>query len=156
MGAVAGQGLRRVVLPHYQMKDMVDLLMWEHAGAVRDRRPFEKLIDLTCEYFNGRRADFSEIACELPPERTFTGKLLRACRTIQYGQTQSYGQLARRIGRADSARAVAAALGRNPIPLVIPCHRVIYSDGRTGGFSALGGIKLKERMLAVERSCQVG
>jgi len=156
MGAVAGRGLRRVVLPHYQMKDLVDLLRWEDAGALRDRRPFEKLIDLTCEYFNGRRADFSEISCELPPEGTFTGKLLRACRSIPYGQTQSYGQLAGRIGRGGSARAVAAALGRNPIPLVIPCHRVIYSDGRTGGFSALGGVKLKERMLAMERRRQGG
>ena len=151
MGAVAGRAIRRVVLPNYQMKDLVDLLRWQQPHAVRDVRPFEKLIDLTREYFNARGADFSEIDCELPAQDTLTGKVLRACRSIPYGQTQSYGQLARRIGRPGSARPVAAALGRNPIPLVIPCHRVIYSDGRVGGFSAPGGPKLKERMLAIER-----
>lgn len=151
MGAVAGRAVRRVVLPHYQMKDLVDLLIWEQPHAVRDRRPFEKLIDLTREYFNARRTDFNKIDCELPPPGTFAGRVLRVCRSIPYGQTQSYGQLARRIGRPGSARPVAAALGRNPIPLVIPCHRVIYSDGRPGGFSAPGGPKLKRRMLAMEQ-----
>lgn len=156
MGAVAGRALRRVVLPYYRMDDLLEVLQWGNAGAQRDEQPFEELIHLTREYFNGRRADFSEIDCELPPQGTFAGKVLRACRTIRYGRTQSYGELARRIGRPDSARAVGAAMGRNPIPLVIPCHRVICSDGRMGGFSAPGGLKLKRRMLAMERSCQAG
>lgn len=156
MGAVAGRALRRVVLPCYRMDELAALLASEHAGALCDRGPFEKLIDLTCKYFSGRRADFSEIDCDLPPQGTFAGKVLRACRSIPCGRTQSYGELARRIGQPGSARAVGTAMSRNPIPLVIPCHRVICSDGRMGGFSAPGGVKLKRRMLAMERSCQGG
>ncbi len=156
MGAVAGRALRRVMLPHYRMDDLLAVLQWENPGALRDERPFEKLIGLTCKYFNGRHADFSEMNCELPPQGSFAGKVLRACRSIPYGRTQSYGELARRIGQPGSARAVGAAMGRNPIPLVIPCHRVIGSDGRMGGFSAPGGVELKRRMLAMERSCQGG
>ncbi len=150
MGAVAARALQRVVLPHYQMNDLAQLLAWEHAGAVQDQQPFERLIELTVEYFRGRRVDFSEIDCELPAAHTFTGKVLRVCRTIPYGQTRSYGQLARQTGGADAARAVATALGKNPLPLVVPCHRVTYSDGGSGGFSAPGGVALKQRMLSLE------
>ena len=82
---------------------------------------------------------------------TLTGKVLAACRKIPYGQTRSYGSLAQEIDAPDAARAVAAALGKNPIPLVVPCHRVTYSDGRPGGFSAAGGVALKLRMLALEK-----
>ncbi len=156
VGAVAGRGLRRFMLPHYRMDDLLEVLQWENAGAQRDEQPFEELIRLTREYFNGRDPDFSEIDCELPAEGTLTGKVLHVCRSIPYGETQSYGQLARQIGSPDSARPVASALGRNPIPLIVPCHRVVYSDGRSGGFSAPGGVKLKERMLAMERRRQAG
>jgi len=152
IGAVAGgRGIRRVVLPHYQFDDLVKLLAWEHPGAVRDDGAFERFIQLTRDYFNAKRVDFAGIACDLPGESTFAGKVLRACRLIPYGQTRTYLSLAKTIAREDAARAVAAALGRNPVPLVIPCHRVTYSDGRPGGFSAEGGVDLKRRMLDMER-----
>lgn len=151
MGAVAGPGgLRRVELPHYQPSDLNDLLKWHHPGARRDEEPLGRLIELCSAYFNGRAVDFSQIACDLPAAGTFGGKVLRACRTILHGQTRSYVSLADQIGAPDSARAVAAALGRNPVPLVVPCHRVIYADGRAGGFSAPGGVELKRRMLQLE------
>lgn len=152
MGAVMSeQGLARVVLPHYSMQDLVALLAWEHPGAVRDERPFETLIARCRDYFNGRPAEFGDIACELPAETTLGGLVLRACRTIGYGQTRSYHIVSEMIGRADAARAVAGALGKNALPLVVPCHRVTYADGRLGGFSAPGGVDLKTRMLAMER-----
>lgn len=144
--------LSRLILPHYQKQDLTDLLAWEHQDATQDAKPFELLIALTREYFNGQPVDFAQIDCKLPGEKTFTGKVLRACRSIQYSCTQSYGQLAERIGRGDSARAVAAALGKNPIPLVIPCHRVTYAHGAPGGFSAPGGQELKKRMLDLEQA----
>ena len=151
MGAVAGSiGLRRIVLPHYQFKDLQDLLAWEHSGAIFDESPFQRLIELTREYFNAGEPDFSEIACELPGEGSFSGQVYRACRQIPYGQTVSYSGLGRQIAREDSARAVATTMSKNPIPLIVPCHRVIYSDGRPGGFSAQGGPALKQRMLALE------
>ena len=157
VGAVAGQGkekeqkLCRFVLPHYRPDELLQLLAWEHPGSVRDDGPFTRLIELTCDYFNGRGADFTDIECEMPSERSFGGKVLRACRHIEYGHTSSYGALARSMGMEDAARAVATALGKNPIPLVIPCHRVTYSDGRAGGFSAPGGVELKGRMLSLEK-----
>jgi methylated-DNA-[protein]-cysteine S-methyltransferase len=152
MGAVAGcRGLTRVVLPHYQPKDLQELLAWEHPGAARDEGPFELLIELSRCYFNGKGADFSAVACDLPADSSFAGKVLRACRGIPYGQTRSYHALAEMIGLGDSARAVAAALGKNPLPLAIPCHRVTYADGRLGGFSCPGGTELKAKMLELER-----
>jgi len=153
VGAVAGpKGLCRVILPHYQLDELLDLLAWEHQGATRDPGPFERLTELTREYFAGRGADFGPVDCDLPSAGSFSGKVLRACREIPRGQTMSYSKLAWRIGREDAARAVATALSKNAVPLVIPCHRVTYSDGRPGGFSAAGGVELKQRMLALEQS----
>lgn len=152
MGAVASHcGISRIVLPHYQHSDLAKLLAWEYPGAHRDDAAFGQLIELSRAYFNGLQVDFGDIQCDLPRETTLTGLVLRACREIAYGQTISYGRLATQIGRPDSARTVAAALGKNAIPLVIPCHRVTYSDGRAGGFSAPGGVELKLRMLQLEK-----
>ena len=152
MGAVASPaGLSRVVLPHYQVDDLQQLLSWEHPGAVCDEGPFEQLIELSRGYFNAGRIDFGEIACGLPAAESFSGLVYCTCRQIPYGQTQSYSELARRIGRLDAARAVAGTMSRNPLPLVVPCHRVIYADGRLGGFSAAGGQQLKCRMLELEK-----
>ena len=151
MGGVAsGRGLQRIVLPHYPPDQLRDLLAWEHPQAEQNDQPFERLIELSREYFNARSVDLGELECELPKESTFSGRVLRACREIAYGRTENYGALARRIGRPDAARAVATALGKNPLPLVIPCHRVTYADGRPGGFSAPGGVELKQRMLDLE------
>ena len=151
VGAAAGEaGLCGVILPHYRPDELLELLAWEHPGSARDDGPFLTLIELTGDYFNGRGADFSAVECQMPSPRSFGGKVLRACREIAYGRTISYGALARSIGAPDAARAVATALGKNPIPLVIPFHRVTYSDGRPGGFSAPGGVELKQRMLSLE------
>lgn len=151
MGGVMGPaGLLRVVLPYYQTKDLEQLLVWEHKGARRDAGRFGELAALCRSYFNGQGADFSQVLCQLPAPETLGGKVLRACREIPYGQTQSYSQLAKGIGAPESARPVAAALGRNPIPLVVPCHRVTYAGGKLGGFSAPGGAEIKARMLALE------
>lgn len=154
MGAVASQaGLARVVLPHYEFDDLLALLAWEHKGAIRDEGPFVRFIELSRSYFagRGRGVDFGEVACELPAESSFSGRVLRACREIPYGSTTSYGRLAMEIGQEDAARAVATALSKNRIPLVIPCHRVTYSDGQPGGFSAEGGPAMKQRMLDLEK-----
>jgi methylated-DNA-[protein]-cysteine S-methyltransferase len=152
MGAVMGEaGLRRIVLPHYPLQDLLALLAWEHPGTVKDDKPFDALTALTRDYFNGKGVDFSEVLCDLPGEGTLGGLVLRACRKIPYGRTLSYHALAETIRRPDAARAVAGAMGKNGIPLVVPCHRVTYADGRLGGFSAPGGVDVKKRMLDLER-----
>lgn len=152
MGAVMGeQGLRRVILPHYQLDELLALLAWESPGAVKDEKPFETLIPLCRAYFNAQEVDFSEILCEMPPAGSLANLVLATCRKIPHGQTRSYLAVAEILNRPDAARPVAAALGKNNIPLVIPCHRITYADGRLGGFSAPGGVQIKHRMLDMEK-----
>jgi len=151
LGAVAcGGELISVVLPHYQPDDLEALLTFRHPGAVRSDEAFRELTRLCRAYFNAQVVSFDDIPHRLPAESSFAGKVLRACRAIPYGRTLSYSSLARDINRPEAARAVAAALGKNPVPLVVPCHRVTYSDGRLGGFSAAGGLPLKRRLLDME------
>jgi len=100
-------------------------------------------------YFQGRPTEFA-VPIDLSGLTDFQRAVLLACRRIGYGQTSTYGQLARAIGRPRAARAVGAALARNPIPLVVPCHRVLRSDGALGGFTAEQGIELKRKMLRLE------
>lgn len=154
MGAVASdKGITRLVLPTiYSRDDLKALLAWEHPNAQPIEGPFCELIALTRDYFNGRCVSFADIPCDIPAESTFTGKVLRQCMKIPQGQTVSYLDLSKAIGSLDSSRAVATAMGKNTIPLVIPCHRVIYSSGQLGGYSAPGGVKLKQRLLAHEQS----
>ena len=151
MGAAAASGgLTRLVLPHGQVEQMLARLARLYPQGRRDRDAFQRVRDLTVAYFDGRRVDFADIPCSLPPGDGFTGRVLRACREIPYGRTLCYSALAARVGNARAARAVASAMSRNPIPLIVPCHRVTYADGRLGGFSAEGGVELKRRMLALE------
>jgi len=114
---------------------------------VADPRPFTKLIAQLEEYFAGRRRTF-ELA--LAPEGTaFQLTVWRALTKIPYGETVSYGELARRIGKPDASRAVGLANGANPLPIVVPCHRVIGADGSLTGFG--GGLAIKSKLLALER-----
>lgn len=153
IGAVSGEkGLRRIVLPYYQMEPLLQLLAWEHPACVRDDKAFEALIALTRDYFNAKAADFSQVLCDIPHESTFSGKVLRAVREIPQGQTRTYSALALQVGLPDAARAVGTAVGKNPVPLVIPCHRVIHVGGSVNGFSAPGGVELKKRMLELEKT----
>ena len=98
------------------------------------------------EYFDGRRKNF-----ELPlkPDGTeFELAVWEELIKIPYGETVSYGEIARRIGKPAAVRAAASAVGRNPIPIIIPCHRVIRSDGSIGGFA--WGLDVKRHLLAIE------
>jgi methylated-DNA-[protein]-cysteine S-methyltransferase len=99
-----------------------------------------------CEYFSGERRDF-----DLPLKLSgteFQVSVLEALQGIPYGETTSYGEIAKRIGRPKAVRAVGAANGRNPIPIVVPCHRVIGSTGDLTGFG--GGLDTKEALLRLE------
>jgi len=98
-------------------------------------------------YFAGEREAFD---LTLAPEGTaFQQEVWRRLCEIQYGETISYGELARRMGNPQASRAVGLANGSNPIPIVIPCHRVIGSNGKLTGYG--GGLPIKEKLLALER-----
>jgi methylated-DNA-[protein]-cysteine S-methyltransferase len=103
------------------------------------------------EYFAGRRTGFD---LPLAPEGTaFQRAVWRQLQDIPYGETISYGELARRVGNPKASRAVGSANGANPLPIVIPCHRVIAADGTLGGFG--GGLPTKQTLLALEQRASV-
>jgi methylated-DNA-[protein]-cysteine S-methyltransferase len=108
--------------------------------------PVQEAVRQLREYFSGRRTRFD---LPLVPEGTeFQRTVWRCLQDIPYGQTISYGELARRVGNPKASRAVGAANGCNPLPIVIPCHRVIGASGRLVGFG--GGLPTKEMLLALE------
>lgn len=101
------------------------------------------------EYFAGKRRQFDvPLAPEIGTE--FQQRVWRALREIPYGKTWSYGDLANRVGNAKACRAVGAANGQNPLPIFVPCHRVIGADGSLTGFG--GGLERKKVLLTLERS----
>jgi methylated-DNA-[protein]-cysteine S-methyltransferase len=102
-------------------------------------------------YFEGHNVDFTAIELDLGGQSEFFGRIYAAARRIGWGQTTTYGGLARDIGAGpETARAVGQAMATNPIPLIIPCHRVLAAGGKVGGFSAPGGSASKIRMLELE------
>ena len=112
----------------------------------RDNGVFSEAIDQLAEYFAGERREF---ALPLQPLGTPFQKIVwSALRSIPYGATVSYGELARRIGRPSASRAVGAANGANPLPIILPCHRVIGADRSLTGFG--GGLETKRFLLALE------
>ncbi len=117
------------------------------AGWLEDAAPLTSAIRQLEEYFASERRTFD---LPLAPQGTaFQRAVWEALPRIPYGETMSYGELARRIGKPKACRAVGLANGRNPLPIVVPCHRVIGADGSLTGFG--GGIDIKRRLLALER-----
>lgn len=117
-----------------------------------DTAPFDAALDQLDAYFAGARTDFD---LALAPRGTpFQHAVWDALRAIPYGATRSYGEIAEAIGRPTASRAVGAANGRNPLPIVVPCHRVIGSTGKLTGFG--GGLETKAVLLALERSVATG
>ena len=116
---------------------------------------FKALQEQIVGYFEGVRIDFSRVPVTLDGLSAFSKKILTVCREIRIGQTATYSELAKRSCRPAASRAVGGALARNPLPLIIPCHRVIRTDGTMGGFTAPGGIPLKKKMLELEQKSLV-
>jgi len=118
-----------------------------HPGWTEDVTSLSPVIEQLRAYFTGRLERFD---LQLAPEGTeFQRKVWDELCSIGYGETISYGELARRIGNAKASRAVGLANGSNPIPIIIPCHRVIGSNGKLTGYG--GGLEIKEKLLALER-----
>jgi len=101
---------------------------------------------------SGEAVDLSDIPLDLSGASDLERKVYSAALLIPCGEVRTYGEIARDIGAPGAAQAVGVALGRNPVPIVVPCHRVLASGGRSGGFSAPGGVSTKFRMLEIERA----
>jgi methylated-DNA-[protein]-cysteine S-methyltransferase len=99
---------------------------------------------------SGKANDLDSVQLDLEPLSAFNRKVYAVARAIPPGATLTYGEVAERLGDKSLARAVGQALGENPIPLIIPCHRVLAAGGKAGGFSAPGGTVTKLRLLTIE------
>jgi len=144
--------LCRTCLPGPRPGRIKSQLLKNLPAAEFDKTFFKDVQEQIAAYFEGARIDFSpDVPVLLDGFSTFGKSVLTTCRKIKLGWTISYGELAKKIGRPAASRAVGGTLAKNPLPLIIPCHRVLRTDGKLGGFSAPGGIVLKERMLELER-----
>ena len=143
--------LQRVMLPSTcdQMKAL-ELIQRQFPQATRDSGYCHDLQPQIRSYFNGHGVDFHAVV-DLSGLSAFAQDVLQGCAAIPAGQTQTYGQLAEQVGRSGAARAVGSALAANPLPLIIPCHRVVGTSGKMCGFSGPGGISTKQRLLDLER-----
>ncbi|WP_435104976.1 methylated-DNA--[protein]-cysteine S-methyltransferase [Arhodomonas sp. AD133] len=133
-------GLHRIALP--REGGHVPLPQWRQAGEA-----FAEARRQLTAYFAGELTDFD---LPLAPQVTpFQGRVLAVLQQVPYGETVSYGELARRIGNPKASRAVGMANGRNPLPIVIPCHRVIGAGGALTGYG--GGLAIKRYLLDLEQ-----
>ncbi len=144
----SAQGVCFIGLPSTTLKQ-VEVWARRHIpgeSLTSSPEPFERERRELQEYFNGRRSEFT-----FPLDRRgtpFSHKVLEAVHRVPYGETTTYGQIARRIGRPRAARAVGRTVAANPLPLVIPCHRIVGTGGALTGFG--GGLPLKEQLLQLE------
>ena len=120
---------------------------WPDAAAGRGLLP--RFVQAVQGYFLGKRARF-DVPVDLTSYTPFQRHVLEACRKIPYGKTASYKDLACAVGSPQAARGVGGVMARNPLPLVVPCHRVLHADGSIGGFSSPEGIDEKRRLLELE------
>lgn len=107
-------------------------------------------IEQITSHLSGKRPDYSAVALDFSLVTVWEASVLRAAQAIPFGETRTYGGLAQGLGDPGAAQAVGQALGRNPWPIVVPCHRITASNGKTGGFSAPGGALTKLKLLEIE------
>ena len=147
--ASSPDGLLAVTLPEPTQEDALKPLLERWGGEPLHDDPrldgFKRKLQ---QYFDGQRVLFDE-PLDLSGATAFQCRVWSVVRDIPYGETRSYGQIARQAGSPGAARAVGRAMATNPVPIVVPCHRVIGSDGSLRGFG--GGLDLKRRLLEMER-----
>jgi len=144
--------LCRTQLPGPKREKIKSLLLKNIPVAQFDKSLFRPLQEQINTYFESAYVDFRNIPIELEGFSSFISSVLTACRNVGFGRTITYAGLAKKIGQPAAARAVGNALAKNPLPLIIPCHRIIRGDGKIGGFSAPGGTDLKAKLLKHEQA----
>ncbi|MDI6736773.1 MAG: methylated-DNA--[protein]-cysteine S-methyltransferase [bacterium] len=150
MGIAANKsGLKATVLPQIDGEKALSLIKEKlhQNNLVRDEEYFKKIKTSLIDYFEGKRVVF-DYPLDLRFATEFEKNVWKATQTIPYGEVKTYQFIAKAIGNPKALRAVGQALKKNPLPIIIPCHRVIQSNGKSGGFS--GGVKFKEKLLRIE------
>jgi methylated-DNA-[protein]-cysteine S-methyltransferase len=150
--AWSDRGLVGLQLPEASAAETRERMLQRFPAAAETAPPAEVrlAIDRIVALLRGEPSDLSAIALDMEDVAPFHRRVYEVARTIPPGKTLAYGDVAARLGAAGAARAVGQALGRNPFPIVVPCHRVLAAGRKIGGFSAHGGTATKRRMLAIE------
>jgi methylated-DNA-[protein]-cysteine S-methyltransferase len=152
--AWSARGIAGVQLPQASEAKTRARLMRRYPHAREAPPPADvcRAIDAITSLLCGEPSDLSAVVLDMDGIPEFDRGIYDAARGIAAGATLSYGELAARVGERGLAREVGQALGRNPFPIIVPCHRVLATGGRAGGFSANGGVATKLRLLTIERA----
>ena len=145
------RGLRRITLPQPSAQEACQRLGDGIKQASWSPGYFQDLIKQLKMYFSGHKTTFPD-KLDLSGATTFQHEVWQATRLIPYGETRSYTWVANQINKPRAVQAVGQALARNPLPIIIPCHRVLTVNGELGGYS--GGVKMKRRLLQLEASAK--
>lgn len=137
-------GVYRVHLP---LRD--GLYQREYRGAPQSELT-QRVAEMLERYFKGERQTFNDVPVDLSSVTPFRRRILELIRAIPFGEVWTYGQVAVLAGKSGAARAIGGAMASNPLPVVIPCHRVVAGDGRLTGYTAPGGIACKDYLLRLE------
>jgi methylated-DNA-[protein]-cysteine S-methyltransferase len=146
-------GLTGVQLPQpNEAQTRTRLLQRAHGDLLEASPPpaVAHAIDAMTELLGGSKIDLTDIELDMSRVSDFNRGVYVIARGIPPGKTLTYGDIAKRLGGVELSRDVGQALGQNPFPIVVPCHRVLAAGGKPGGFSANGGVKTKLKMLAIE------
>ena len=141
------RGLRRIILPRASAEETRQSLGNSLNHAVQSPRLFRDLIERLTIYFNGQKVPFPD-KIDLSGATMFQREAWEVTRLIPYGEARSYKWVSEQIKKPKATRAVGQALGRNPLPIIVPCHRVLANDGKLGGFT--GGLAMKKSLLHLE------
>ena len=152
--AWGARGITGVQLPEAsEAKTRARLLRrYPHAREAPPPADVRRVIDGIVALLRGEASDLSAAALDMDGVPEFDRRVYELARAIAPGATLSYGEIAVRLGERGLARDVGQALGRNPFPIIVPCHRVLAAGGKAGGFSANGGVTTKLRLLTIERA----
>ena len=142
-------GIRRLLLPRATAEDAWSALAPVNAERRRDPNALRTLAKNVQRYFGGERVEFDD-PVDLAGQGSFSQEVYRAVRRVPFGGLATYGGIALQIGRPGAARAVGQALARNPVCLLVPCHRIVGAGGGLVGFG--GGLELKRHLLRLERA----
>ncbi len=143
-------GICRLLLPGEGLQEMRARL--EQTGGVEAADGQPEIAARILAYAEGANDNFIDVELDLSRVSDINRRIYEHIRGLAWGETTTYGAIARWLGDVALSRAVGAAMGANPIPLIVPCHRVLAADGRTGGFSSPGGVRAKMEMLALEKA----
>ena len=143
-----GDSLLRIILPNENISESKLQHQYPYKDIIEDKLEFNETIDQLSEYFAGTRKVFN-IKTKIEISQFYKKALLEVAK-VPYGETYSYSKIAQKLNNPKATRAVGTANARNPLPIIIPCHRIIAKNGKLGGYA--GGLKMKKYLLEFENN----